>query len=206
MPAGARGTSGTVSSVTGRPVDPDALELGAASPDDVDDVVDLVQSAYRGEPSRQGWTTEADLLEGQRVDASMVRAVIDDPDAVVLTARSAGSLVACCELRHRRGHGDAHLGMFAVRPGLQGAGTGRRMLAEAERSAERRWGVGRMSLSVIEVRHELIAWYQRRGYAPTGEAVAFPYGDERYGRPTRDDLRLVVLSKVLDPGGPPAQP
>ena len=175
----------------------DPLVFSEASSGDVDDVVGLVQAAYRGPTSRQGWTTEADLLEGQRVEAAMVHELLDRPDALVLTARRSDSLVACCELQHRADDDAAYLGMFAVKPGLQGAGTGRAVLAEAERLVRRRWGVSRMLLSVIDLRLELIAWYERRGYTPTGESGDFPYGDERFGRPTREDLRFIVMAKPL---------
>ena len=179
--------------------------FGEATEADIDDVVALVESAYRGPSSRQGWTTEADLLEGQRVDQLMVRDLLLRPDALVLTARLAGVLVSCCELQRRAGDAAAYLGMFAVRPGLQGGGTGRRVLVQAETLAASRWGATRMMLSVIDVRHELVAWYERRGYALTGETSAFPYGDERFGRPTRSDLRFVVMAKTLGADRPAAQ-
>lgn len=173
--------------------------FGEAGDGDVDAVVALVESAYRGDASRQGWTTEADLLEGQRVDAAMVRAVLDAPEALVLTARTGADLVACCELRAPApGDGAAYLGMFAVRPEEQAGGVGRLVLEAAHREAARRWDARRMVLQVIEDRVELIAWYRRRGYEATGETVAFPYGDERFGRPTRPGLRFVVLARALD--------
>lgn len=169
-----------------------------ATHDDVPVVVDLVQSAYRGDASREGWTTEADLLEGQRIDPTMLREVLDRDDSVVLLAEQGGEVVACCELRRppERG-GAAYLGMFAVRPGRQGGGLGRRVLEEGERVVREEWGAGSLELTVIEVREELIAWYHRRGYEPTGRYEPFPYGDERFGRPLRDDLRFVVLAKEL---------
>ena len=173
-----------------------ALTFRLAAPADVDVVVPLVQSAYRGDASRAGWTTEADLLEGQRVDAAMVAAAIADPATEIVLASADEQLLACCELRHDDAHLDTHLGMFAVRPDLQAAGVGRSVLAEGERRAAAR-GARRVVLSVIEHREELIAWYERRGYHRTGETAAFPYGDERFGRPTRDDLAFVLLAKPL---------
>ncbi len=162
---------------------------------DVAAVVALVQSAYRGEASRAGWTTEADLLDGQRVDPAGAAEVIGRPDSLVLLLEEGGELLACAHLEKR---GDAgYFGMFAVRPGQQGKGTGRRVLAEAERLARARWGVTRMSMSVIDLREELIAWYQRCGYRRTGEHAPFPYGDERFGIPLRDDLRFERLEKSL---------
>ncbi|MEU9076375.1 GNAT family N-acetyltransferase [Kitasatospora sp. NPDC004745] len=162
---------------------------------DVPALVELVESAYRGDASRAGWTTEADLLEGQRTDADGVAEVIGHADGVLLLAERDGELVACCQLEHR---GDrAYFGMFSVRPGLQGGGIGRAVLAEAERLAGEEWGVDELEMSVIEQRADLIAWYERRGFRRTGVFTPFPYGDERFGIPLRSDLRFEKLTKVL---------
>lgn len=163
---------------------------------DVVEVVDLVESAYRGERSRSGWTTEADLIDGQRVDDAMVRQAVSDPGVVVLVHEAADEIVACCEVRRCDG-GGAEFGMFAVSPAQQGRGVGHRMLEAAEDRARTEWGAGTLQMSVIEQRVELIAWYRRRGYEPTGERRPFPYGDERFGRPRRSDLCFVVLAKRL---------
>lgn len=166
-----------------------------ATVEDADAVTALVQSAYRGEESRAGWTTEAHLLAGQRTDPEMVRELVLAPASVILIADSDDALLACCHLKQQ--DDTAHLGMFAVRPGLQGRGTGRAMLRTAESYARRTWGVGTMALSVINHRHELIAWYERCGFARTGIVHKFPYGDERYGEPLRDDIVLLEMAKTL---------
>ncbi|MFD9166122.1 GNAT family N-acetyltransferase, partial [Streptomyces sp. NPDC059558] len=101
---------------------PAALSFRSAVETDVPELVDLVESAYRGDASRAGWTTEADYLDGQRTDPDGVRAVIAAPDGVLLVVERAGELVACCQLEHRDDH--VYFGMFAVRPGLQGGGGG----------------------------------------------------------------------------------
>lgn len=162
---------------------------------DVPALVDLVESAYRGESSRAGWTSEADLLEGQRTDTDGVTEVVRNPDGQVLILESGGTLLACCQLERRDGY--AYFGMFAVRPTLQGAGLGRVVLAEAERIARDEWHMGELRMTVITAREELAAWYVRRGYARTGELSPFPYGDERFGLPTRDDLEFELLVKKL---------
>jgi GNAT superfamily N-acetyltransferase len=90
-----------------------------------------------------------------------------------------------------------YFGMFSVAPQLQGGGVGGAMLAEAERIAATEWGCRRMEMTVIDIRNELIAWYERRGYARTGVKKPFPYGDARFGIPKRDDLRFEILSKSL---------
>ena len=171
------------------------LTFRAATAADVDAIVDLVQSAYRGEGSKQGWTTEADMLDGQRTDAAGVAALIDAPHSRVLLAESADGLLACAHVERQ---GDAtYFGMFSVRPQLQGGGVGRALLAEAERTAREEWGCREMQMTVISIRDELIAWYERRGYRRTGQYKPFPYGDERFGIPKRDDLRFELLVKSL---------
>jgi GNAT superfamily N-acetyltransferase len=176
----------------------DGLSLGfrEAGPNDVEAVVALVHSAYRGEASRVGWTTEASLLEGQRTDVASVREMLDQAASVVLLAVLGDSIVGCCHLVGGEAH-VAHFGMFAVSPALQGSGLGAGLLAEAERTARTRWRAPSMRLMVIRQRDELIAWYGRRGYQSTGETEPFPYGDERFGIPLRSDLEFVVLEKLI---------
>lgn len=171
------------------------LAFRDAGEDDIDAVRSLVESAYRGESSRRGWTTEADFLDGQRIDVEGLRELIADPDARVLMAFRDDRLVACCELR--RNAETAYFGMFSVRPDGQGAGLGKLVLAEAERFANSDWQCRLMQMTVIDIRSELIAWYERRGYRRTGVHKRFPYGDARYGIPKRDDLRFEILEKPL---------
>ncbi|KUN67843.1 GCN5 family acetyltransferase [Streptomyces canus] len=171
------------------------LTFRDATDSDVDTLVALVESAYRGDDSRAGWTTEADILEGQRTDPEGVLAVIKSSDGRLLTVERDGQVVACCQLEHRGTY--AYFGMFAVSPTLQGGGLGKVIIAEAERIARETWGVTEMHMTVISVRNDLVAWYERRGYRRTGQMTPFPYGDERFGVPRRDDLQFELLVKPL---------
>ena len=163
------------------------MQLRPATPADVDAVVALVESAYRGESGRQGWTTESDLLDGRRTGPDEVRELL--PHLLV-----SDDLTACCVLEPRGDHG--YFGMFAVTPALQGGGRGSMLLAAAEDRA-RDLGLARVEMTVLSVRSELVAFYERRGYRQTGQTKPFPYGDERFGVPKRDDLEFVVLVKEL---------
>ena len=166
-----------------------------ATVDDVPAVVTLVTSSYRGEASRAGWTTEADLLDGERLDPQVLRADIERPDSKVLLAERSGELVACAHVAVEDGAG--YFGMFAVRPDLQGAGLGKLVLGEAERVAREEWRLPAMRMTVLTARADLIAFYERRGFRRTGATKPFPYGDERFGRPRREDLEFAVLEKHL---------
>ena len=171
------------------------LHFRAATPADLDAIVALVTSAYRGDSSRAGWTTEADFLDGNRIDAEVLRADIERPGSRVLLAERDGALLACAHVSEDDDAG--YFGMFSVVPGLQGGGIGKQVLAECERIARDDWRLPAMRMTVIDIRDELIAFYERRGYRRTGILKPFPYGDERFGLPPRDDLRFEVLEKTL---------
>ena len=155
----------------------------------------LINSAYRGDSSRAGWTTEADLLGGQRVDIEGLTEMMARPGNVILLYERDYGPVACVHLE-RTGE-DCYLGLLTIQPTMQGAGLGRQMLETAERWAMEHWSSRTMHMTVIVQRTELIAWYERRGYRRTGERKPFPYGDERFGLPRRDDLAFEVLRKSL---------
>ncbi|WP_133479186.1 GNAT family N-acetyltransferase [Cognatilysobacter segetis] len=174
------------------------LRFRPATHDDVDAIVALVESAYRGDASRAGWTTEADLLDGRRTGADDVQSCIDRARSVILLAERDDELVGCAHVAEEDGGG--YFGMFSIRPTLQGAGLGKQLLQRAERLVFDDWGLPIMRMTVIDVRDELIAFYERRGYRRTGILKPFPYGDERFGQPRRDDLRFEVLEKPASAG------
>jgi len=172
------------------------LVVRLATARDAPALVALVNSAYRGDSSRAGWSTEADLLDGQRIDPEGVIETIGTPDTVILVHEDGGEPAACVQLA--RSGTDCYLGLLTVEPNTQAAGLGRRLLATAERWAVEHWGVESVHMTVLVQRAELIAWYERRGYVRTGVRKPFPYGDERFGLPKRQDLEFEVLRKELD--------
>ncbi|MBF9072721.1 GNAT family N-acetyltransferase [Streptacidiphilus fuscans] len=173
------------------------LLFRSATEHDIPALVELVDSAYRGEASRAGWTTEADLLAGRRTDAEAMAETMARHDTRVLVAERLGDTgpLACCTVERRPG--GAYFGMFSVRPALQGGGVGRAVLAEVERFARAEWSAAQLEMTVIVQRTDLIAWYERRGFSRTGELSPFPYGNERFGVPKRPDLAFERLVKAL---------
>lgn len=150
-----------------------AFTLRPAQAADIPAVTALINSAYRG-GSANGWTTEAHLLEGRRIDEPGLAKLMAEPDTVFLLCFDAATLIGSVQLQ-KVGDGVGYLGMFVIRPGLQGRGLGRWFMEQAEATARRLWGVTRMTMTVIGLRTELIAYYERCGYALTGERLPFPF-------------------------------
>jgi ribosomal protein S18 acetylase RimI-like enzyme len=176
----------------------ETLTFRRAGTDDIPALLELVTSAYRGEASQQGWTSEADLIDGQRLDADLLRADLDRANSLIILGERGVDLVGCAHIAKDVGDA-AYFGMFAVRPTGQSQGTGKRILAEAERLAVAEWGSTVMQMTVIGVRESLIAFYERRGYRRTGVQKPFHF-DTRFGVPKRDDLYLEALEKILHRG------
>jgi len=171
------------------------MHLEHATTDDLPALHALIESAYRGASARHGWSHEADLLEGQRTDLAALEAMLNDPAQHLLVFRDNELLRACVALTDK-GEALAYLGMLTVDPQLQATGLGRLILAAAEEHAAA-FGAKRVEMTVIVQRSELIAWYERRGYACTGERRPFPLADPRFGLPRRADLEFVVMKRLL---------
>ena len=165
-----------------------------ANEEDVPKLVELVNSAYRGESSKKGWTTEADLLGGIRTDEDAMKEMVLQADAAVLKYVDEESKINGCVYLKKQDK-SLYLGMLTVRPDIQAQGIGKNLLNAAEDYAKE-LGLNSIIMTVISVRHELIDWYRRRGYQLTGERKAFPSSDPRFGLP-KQDLEFVVLSKQL---------
>ena len=156
----------------------------------------LIESAYRGDSAKRGWTHEADLLGGQRTDPDKLAEVIADDQHHLLVAEQDGAIIGCVDVMQVR-DGVCYLGLLTVDPTLQANGLGRQLIAAAEGAAVEHFGAGRMEMTVIKQREELIAYYVRRGYVLTGETRPFPMADARFGLPKTRELEFVVLEKVL---------
>ncbi len=172
------------------------MKFDLACPADLPALHVLIESAYRGESARAGWSHEADLLGGQRTDLAALDALLADPGQDVLVFRDGDKIAACVALANRNA-GLAYLGLLTVDPRRQATGLGRLILAAAEDHAVKRFAATRIEMTVIAQREELIGWYERRGYALTGERRPFPLDDPRYGLPRRQDLEFVVLARTL---------
>lgn len=169
--------------------------IRAATPTDLPALHALIHRAYRGDSARAGWTHEADLLDGQRTDLAALGEMLADPEQHLLVATASDTLSGCVAVT-RKPDGRGYLGLLTVDPALQAAGLGRQLIAAAEDCA-RQFGAKAMEMTVIASRSELIAWYERRGYALTGERRPFPLDDPRFGLPKTRDLEFVVLEKPL---------
>ncbi len=169
-----------------------------ATTKDAEGLASLINSAYRGNSSRQGWTTEADLLDGLRTDREMLLEMLAAPDSMIVLCETGQQLLGSVHIQ-RQG-ASANLGMLAVKPELQGQGIGTRLLEAAETHAASTWPIRRLAIRVIDCRAELLAFYQRRDYRPTGDSEAFPE-NPRLWQPKVEALRLLTLEKTIKLSG-----
>lgn len=170
-----------------------SIVIEPATKADAEELNVLVNSAYRGESSKQGWTTEADILDGTRTDAAAIAELTQTSGTTLLKYVEDGKILGCVELREEKGK--LYLGMLTVRPHLQGKGIGKELLKVAESEAKKK-NITSIFMTVISVRKELIDWYKRHGYKETGETKPFAFTDPRFGQP-KQKLEFIVLEKKL---------
>jgi GNAT superfamily N-acetyltransferase len=161
---------------------------------DIDSIVALVNSAYRGEFAKKGWTTEADILDGQRTDPEGIRELILNHDSEIQLALEENELQGCIYIR--REPESVYFGMLTVKPNLQNKGMGKVLLARLEELAKT-WGFRTIRMTVISLRHELIQFYERRGYKRTGKTEPFPEHDPRFGLPKVSNLVFEEFAKTI---------
>jgi ribosomal protein S18 acetylase RimI-like enzyme len=160
---------------------------------DLTSIDSLVNSAFRGESSKQGWTTEEHLLGGIRTNLDQLKNTFEEGGSYMLKYTLEHKIVGIVNLKKRES--DLYLGMLTVDPGLQNAGIGKQLLKASEEVASQ-LHLNTIAMTVISVRSELIAWYERHGYILTGEKAPFPMGNPDFGMP-KQELEFVVLKKFL---------
>ena len=172
------------------------IKTQIATVHDIPALIELVNSVYRGETGMKSWTTEADLLDGQRVDQEMLEEIISDPlSRLILFYSVENALIGCVQLQ-KQDH-KCYLGMLSVHTSWQKSGLGKYILDYCERFAQSEFQSEKMTINVISRRFELIAYYQRRGYVSTGNKRPFPYGQPKYGIPKVEGLELEIFDKKL---------
>jgi ribosomal protein S18 acetylase RimI-like enzyme len=174
------------------------MELKPAVEADFAEIVTLATWAYRGTGAGASWNAEEGIIDGQRMNEELLREdLAARPNGLLLVWRDGPDepLLGTAWL-NPEGEGVWYLGLLTVRPDRQNGGAGRVLLSAAEDYARERGGA-HIRMTVLHVREALIAWYERRGYMKTGETEPFPYGDDRFGRPLRDDLYFVVLERMI---------
>ena len=162
------------------------LKIRPARAGDLAALRPVIERAYRTDA---GWTHEAHLVPTPRTDAASLAATLADPRERLLAAERGEAMIGCVQVGDR-GDGLAYLGLLTVDPLCQAAGLGGRLIESAEALAASEFGATRMELTVIDSREELLGWYARRGYRPTGETRPFPV-------PLDPPLTMVVLEKAL---------
>ncbi len=172
------------------------LTFLAANASHIDALHRLIESAYRGDSARRGWTHEADLLGGQRTDHEALSEIIRADNQVILLAFDTDILIGCVQLS-RVDDTTSYLGLLTVNPDMQAGGIGKQIISAAEDFVRDEWNSSLMEMTVIGKREDLITYYERRGYARTEETRPFPMEDPRFGLPKTDDLEFIVLQKPL---------
>ena len=169
------------------------IRFAYATPADVPRVAALIEIAYRGEVAATGWTNEAAILKGPRSSPQEVERLVLAADARFVLALDGDFLLGSALIKR---HGDgAYFGMFAIEPTRQQQGLGKVIMTQCETAARELWAARYLRLTVISLRHELIAWYERRGFVLTGEREPFPFAEAPGA--VRTDFDLVVLQKPL---------
>ncbi len=167
--------------------------ISAATIQDIPELNILINSAYRGESSKKGWTTEEHLLGGVRTDEDNLSQLLQKENVTILKYTENNQIIGSVYLEKQ--DNKLYLGMLTVSPELQGGGIGKKLMQAAEDFA-RNAKLNTISMTVISVRKELIAYYERRGYKNTGETKPFPMTDPKFGLP-KQFLEFIVMEKEI---------
>ncbi len=170
------------------------IVLKVASVDDADEINRLVNSVYRGENSKKGWTTEAEFLGGIRITEEKIREIIERRSDIVIISVDGDNIIGCVHLENTGSY--SYLGMLSVDVNYQDKGIGKLLINECERYTKEVWKLDTIKMKVINRRVELMEYYYRRGYKTTGEIEEFISGADTFGDPT-EKLSFETLGKEL---------
>lgn len=170
------------------------LELKKATLNDAEKITELVNSVYRGENSKKGWTTEAEFLGGIRITAEKIREILESNDDIIFLACDGENILGCVHLENSGTH--SYLGMLSVEVNYQDKGIGKFLISECERYTKENWKLDKIKMKVINRRIELMEYYYRRGYQSTGEIEEFIPGPDTFGDPM-EKLYFETLCKDL---------
>jgi ribosomal protein S18 acetylase RimI-like enzyme len=170
------------------------LKLDYAFPGHAWEISRLVNSVYRGENSKKGWTTEADLLEGIRITVNKILELIGKKNNEILLAVTDDKIIGCVHLE--KINKKCHLGMLSVDVNYQKEGIGKYLMNESEKYAKEVFRCGEMEMKVIGQRKELIEYYIRQGYKLMGEKENFSL-NTHFGAPKRNDLYFEYMVKPI---------
>ncbi len=175
-------------------MNPNRISLKIALPEEAEKITALVNSVYRGEDSKKGWTTEADFLSGIRITEVKVKEIIEGKNEVIILALLEGSIIGCVHLENAGSY--SYLGMLSVEVNCQDKGIGKMLLNECEKYTKEVFGLNEIRMKVISRRTELIEYYNRRGYSTTGELEEFGAHGDTFGD-TDEKLYFETLTKSL---------
>lgn len=167
--------------------------ITTATTTDIPSLNNLINSAYRGETSKKGWTTEEHLLGGTRTDEANLSELLLKENATILKYTENNQIIGSVYLEKQ--DEKLYLGMLTVSPELQGGGIGKKLMQAAENFAQKAQ-LKKISMTVISVRKELIEYYERRGYKNTGETKPFSMNDPKFGLP-KQDLEFIIMEKEI---------
>lgn len=171
-----------------------------ATIEDIPNLVPMINEAYRVENSAVRWKSESDLLDGQRTDAEALHNQIENPNTKFIIMETDESkethrLIGCVQIENMGPF--AYMGTITIRLHKQNNGLAKKLILYAEEYIRKHWQLKDVKMTVIGQRSELISYYGRLGYHPTGQKESFPITDRRFGKPRRADLYFEVLVKKL---------
>lgn len=162
---------------------------------DIQEISNLINLTYSGYSGKKGWTTEADLLSGQKVTPKAIGEILSNPNKKILVSRGNKLLLGCVFLEKR--DKSIYLSALTVNPNFQRKNIGSKLLSSSETFSSLFWKIYNIEMTVLNQRHELLEWYKKRGYKDFGLRLPFPYWNKEMGIPKIGGLEFVVLTKFF---------